>query len=84
MTDWSEIGIGQHEAQNPPPLDEADHMTMTWYLRNATQFAKDFGIMSSLVDSLGLTDMAKTIFLMKLNLIHIMFLGLQKKEMEKS
>ena len=58
-------------------------MILTWYVRHATQFSRDFCIMSGLIDSLGLIGMAKTIFLMKLNLIHEMVLRMQQKEMEK-
>ena len=83
MTDWGEIGEGDHPAQNPPPLGSGDAMAFRWYNENATGFVKDFGIMPTLLNELGLTHGGRSLFLMKVSLIHRTMIDLAHKEAEE-
>lgn len=65
-----EIGQGSGPAQNPPPLDGHSAAVLNWYYENVTVFARDHGLISGLVQGLGLRGDEKAITLAKLNGIY--------------
>jgi len=77
-----EEGESDHPADSPPELGE-DAIIWKWYVSNCTGFAKEFNLMSSLIDSLKLNGSDKQLFLIKLDLIHASFAKIRMIEQQK-
>jgi len=83
VVDWDRIGKDEHPAQNPPPIEENDRFTWNFYLSNATEFVKEFGIMPKLLSELNLADNERYLFLRKLSLIHETMIKIRNRQFEE-
>ena len=51
-------------------LSEGDLIAIRWFSRNVTGFVKDFCMMPNLIDRLGMDEVQRELFLVKLNIIY--------------
>lgn len=83
MTDWGEIGKGDHPAQNPPQIGRGDLLALRWYNENATGFIKDYGLLPMLLSELGMKPGNRSLFLTKASHIHRAMMDIGQKEAEE-
>lgn len=76
-----EIGGSESPLDNPPELGEGDLMAWRFYQNSATGFVQDFGLMSHLIEGLGIGEKVKPLFLRKLALVHSSMQNIREKEM---
>ena len=83
MVDWDEIGKGDKDCQNPPPLNKGDQFVWNWFHANFNEFSVNFNLMPMLIDKLNLESPAQEIFLMKMDLIWKTKMRISEKEKEE-
>jgi hypothetical protein len=79
----SEMGKGNHPAQNPPELTEHDEFCLFWFNRYCTGFVKEYGLSAFFFQKLELETDEATLFLYKLDMIYLAGVEIWKERMKR-
>ena len=83
VRDPAKIGKVDHYFYIPPDTGPADAEAWNWYHSNCTAFSIETGILARLFEALGLAGIYQELFLLKISLIHSMYVRIARRRAEE-